>query len=159
MVTERLGAVASRFLGLRRRDKVGRQYQSDPWRYGSYPQMGHTEMSQKKRVTYKIPGMTVGPPHIGVPHVKDLRLKTQVKGHQPPQSNQSEYILQPQSEQLAQVPTFPEIRVPLVPVHQSGGMTGSRVAMQDRESYPMTTVRMGLPAYQESPLFPGYVQH
>ncbi|KAG0422491.1 hypothetical protein HPB47_001687 [Ixodes persulcatus] len=62
VVTERLGAVASRFLVLRRRDK-------------------------------------------------DLRLKTQVKGHQPPLSNQSEYILQPQSEQLAQVPTFPEIGV------------------------------------------------
>ncbi|KAG0413880.1 hypothetical protein HPB47_008964 [Ixodes persulcatus] len=61
VVTERLGAVASHFLGLRRRDK-------------------------------------------------DLRLKTQVKGHQPPLSNQSEYILQPQSEQLTQVPTFLEIR-------------------------------------------------
>lgn len=132
VVTERLGAVASRFLGLRR-DKVGSQYQSDPWRYGSYPQMGRTEMSQKKCVTYDIPGMTVGPPHIGVPHVKDLRLKTQVKGHQPPLSNQPEYILQPQSEQLSQVPTFPEIGVPLIPVHQSGGMTGPRVTMQERE--------------------------
>ncbi|KAM7293689.1 hypothetical protein ISCGN_023287 [Ixodes scapularis] len=159
VVTERLGAVASRFLGLRRRDKVGSQYQSDPWRYGSYPQMGRTEMSQKKCVTYDIPGMTVGPPHIGVPHVKDLRLKTQVKGHQPPLSNQPEYMLQPQSEQLSQVPTFPEIGVPLIPVHQSGGMTGPRVTMQDREIYPMSTLRMGLPTYQESPLFPGYVQH
>ncbi|KAG0444195.1 hypothetical protein HPB47_014064 [Ixodes persulcatus] len=169
MVAERLGAVAVRFLGLRRRDKNSGQFGNNMGQYGTHPATVRAQGTPDNRVTPNNPVQVVGHPPGGAHLALMTPLRAEETGRQPvlrttcpvyTQRYQKEHP--PQASPLHAVWLPPGLMQPTG--HLQGQMSGiplPRAGSQEERLSPAPTANPTLPVRSQVPhdWFAGYNQY